>query len=247
MNLPKMNGPITYSALFVLSLFYLPALANAPGAPLSHFTSGIRISFVEEVEAQVRKKPKRVPVSERRCKRNPKACEDQCKKRENYCDEMAARRAACVAVGKCRKVWRPPSGCRAYFKNRLGGLPAPDSPPQCPNRSCKRDFGIPSPGDNGECGPPNNPNPPLPPIPPQPPVEPPPPDACGVPGGDGESCKGCDGVPNSGKEPDSCGVCGGDGTSCLPHGGCELGFGTLALDLCAICKMNPLDPRCDGL
>jgi hypothetical protein len=39
-------------------------------------------------------------------------------------------------------------------------------------------------------------------------------DACGVCGGDGYSCAGCDGVPNSGKVDDVCGVCGGDGSSC---------------------------------
>jgi len=37
-------------------------------------------------------------------------------------------------------------------------------------------------------------------------------DVCGVCGGDGSSCRGCDGVPNSGKELDSCGKCGGDGS-----------------------------------
>eukprot|EP01062_Namystynia_karyoxenos_P003747 TRINITY_DN11331_c0_g5_i2.p1 TRINITY_DN11331_c0_g5~~TRINITY_DN11331_c0_g5_i2.p1 ORF type:complete len:3357 (+),score=904.29 TRINITY_DN11331_c0_g5_i2:7868-17938(+) len=42
----------------------------------------------------------------------------------------------------------------------------------------------------------------------------PPYDVCGVCGGDNSSCKGCDGVPLSGKLNDSCGVCGGDGSSC---------------------------------
>jgi len=37
-------------------------------------------------------------------------------------------------------------------------------------------------------------------------------DACGVCGGDGKSCMGCDGVPNSGKELDACSVCGGTGS-----------------------------------
>merc|ERR1719384_2516380 len=37
---------------------------------------------------------------------------------------------------------------------------------------------------------------------------------CGVPGGDGSSCAGCDGVPNSGAVVDVCGVCGGNGNSC---------------------------------
>ncbi len=33
------------------------------------------------------------------------------------------------------------------------------------------------------------------------------PDACGVCGGNGSSCAGCDGVPNSGAELDACGAC----------------------------------------
>lgn len=46
-------------------------------------------------------------------------------------------------------------------------------------------------------------------------------DACGVCGGDGKSCAGCDGVANSGKTFDPCSVCGGDGSfdqcgKCLP-------------------------------
>ena len=32
-------------------------------------------------------------------------------------------------------------------------------------------------------------------------------DACGACGGDGSSCAGCDGVPNSGAAVDRCGVC----------------------------------------
>ena len=41
-------------------------------------------------------------------------------------------------------------------------------------------------------------------------------DDCGVCYGDNKSCKGCDGVPNSGKEFDVCGICGGNGTQCVP-------------------------------
>lgn len=41
-------------------------------------------------------------------------------------------------------------------------------------------------------------------------------DECGIPNGDNEACKGCDGVPNSGIVFDKCGVCGGDGRSCEP-------------------------------
>ncbi|KAJ8029481.1 hypothetical protein HOLleu_28882 [Holothuria leucospilota] len=40
-------------------------------------------------------------------------------------------------------------------------------------------------------------------------------DACGVCGGTNETCKGCDGIPNSGVEYDACGVCGGTGSSCI--------------------------------
>ncbi len=40
-------------------------------------------------------------------------------------------------------------------------------------------------------------------------------DACGVCGGDSSSCAGCDGVPNSGLVVDRCYVCGGDNSSCV--------------------------------
>ena len=49
-------------------------------------------------------------------------------------------------------------------------------------------------------------------------------DACGVCNGDGSTCAGCDGVPNSGKVVDACGVCGGDGSSCCAPG-CEVRTG----------------------
>jgi hypothetical protein len=39
-------------------------------------------------------------------------------------------------------------------------------------------------------------------------------DECGVCEGDGSTCLGCDGVPNSNAELDICGVCGGDGSTC---------------------------------
>ena len=35
-------------------------------------------------------------------------------------------------------------------------------------------------------------------------------DACGICGGDGSTCAGCDNVPNSGLVNDACGVCDGD-------------------------------------
>lgn len=40
-------------------------------------------------------------------------------------------------------------------------------------------------------------------------------DVCGVCRGDGQSCLGCDGVPNSGAIVDSCGDCGGEGLACF--------------------------------
>jgi len=46
-------------------------------------------------------------------------------------------------------------------------------------------------------------------------------DACGLCGGDGTSCAGCDGVPNSGLVFDRCGVCGGDGTTCPSASKCD--------------------------
>lgn len=39
-------------------------------------------------------------------------------------------------------------------------------------------------------------------------------DICGICGGDNSLCKGCDGVPLSGKVYDVCGKCGGDGSTC---------------------------------
>lgn len=39
-------------------------------------------------------------------------------------------------------------------------------------------------------------------------------DQCGVCGGDGSSCIGCDGLVNSGAVYDVCGVCNGDASSC---------------------------------
>jgi hypothetical protein len=42
-------------------------------------------------------------------------------------------------------------------------------------------------------------------------------DECGVCEGDGTTCEGCDGVPNSGKLNDTCGVCNGNGRGCWLH------------------------------
>lgn len=40
-------------------------------------------------------------------------------------------------------------------------------------------------------------------------------DACGVCGGDGQSCADCTGTPNGTTEIDRCGICGGDGQTCV--------------------------------
>ena len=40
-------------------------------------------------------------------------------------------------------------------------------------------------------------------------------DACGVCGGSNETCRGCDGVPNSGQVVDNCGICGGNDCGCF--------------------------------
>jgi hypothetical protein len=56
-------------------------------------------------------------------------------------------------------------------------------------------------------------------------------DPCGVCGGDGSSCAGCDGVPNSGKVPDLCGDCDGDNL-CVDCAGVP--YGAKRLDRCSI-------------
>ncbi len=58
-------------------------------------------------------------------------------------------------------------------------------------------------------------------------------DICGVCGGNGASCRGCDNVPFSGKKFDQCGVCGGDNTVCA---GCDgVPHSNKKLDSCGIC------------
>jgi len=52
------------------------------------------------------------------------------------------------------------------------------------------------------------------------------PDECGIPGGNGQSCRGCDGRlypdhPEQAPQLDHCGVCGGDGTTCCGLGMCS--------------------------
>lgn len=72
-------------------------------------------------------------------------------------------------------------------------------------------------------------------------------DACLVCNGNGSTCAGCDGIPNSGTVPDLCGVCGGS-NACLDCFGLPFGNGTLAddgfgneiccslaVDLCGVC------------
>jgi hypothetical protein len=78
-------------------------------------------------------------------------------------------------------------------------------------------------------------------------------DVCGVCGGDGVSCKGCDGVPNSGLKYDGCtstenlkGICGGDNSSCA---GCDgLPKSGTVLDQCSVCGGdNSTCMGCDGI
>jgi hypothetical protein len=69
---------------------------------------------------------------------------------------------------------------------------------------------------------------------------------CGVCGGNNTACKGCDGVPNSGKTLDACGVCGGDGKSCA---GCDgVPKSGKVLDACGVCGGdNATCAGCDGV
>jgi len=67
-------------------------------------------------------------------------------------------------------------------------------------------------------------------------------DGCGVCGGDGSSCAGCDGVANSNKVMDLCGVCGGNGIAsgtCNCAGDvldeCGVCGGVRVLDACGVC------------
>ncbi|MBK8256439.1 MAG: hypothetical protein IPK82_27695 [Polyangiaceae bacterium] len=71
-------------------------------------------------------------------------------------------------------------------------------------------------------------------------------DECGVCGGDGSSCVGCDGVPNSGLVVDGCGVCGGDGSSCP---GCDGVMGSQVFaDVCGVCGGDGSTCEgCDGV
>jgi len=67
-------------------------------------------------------------------------------------------------------------------------------------------------------------------------------DACGVSGGDGSSCAGCDNIPNSGLSDDACGICDGDGSTCA---GCDnIPNSGLSLDICGVCGGD--GSSCDG-
>ena len=52
----------------------------------------------------------------------------------------------------------------------------------------------------------------------------------------GESCGGCDGVPNSGAKFDACGVCRGDGFSCRGCDGVSRPYEPTRIDSCGICR-----------
>ena len=70
-------------------------------------------------------------------------------------------------------------------------------------------------------------------------------DVCGVCGGNGRSCVGCDGVPNSGRAFDRCGVCGG-ADACV---GCDgVPFSGARHDACGDCRGNGGScTGCDGI
>ena len=73
-------------------------------------------------------------------------------------------------------------------------------------------------------------------------------DACGVCGGDGSSCRGCDGVPNSAKVIDRCGVCGGDGMSCAEKGCDGVPGSGKRFDVCGVCGGDGSSCKgCDGV
>jgi hypothetical protein len=72
------------------------------------------------------------------------------------------------------------------------------------------------------------------------------PDVCGVCAGNGSTCADCDGVPNGPNPPDVCGVCGGNGTSCLDCNGCP--NGPDRIDACNVCGGdNSTCAGCDGV
>lgn len=72
-------------------------------------------------------------------------------------------------------------------------------------------------------------------------------DVCGVVGGDGTSCLGCDGqaYPNGGAPQfDACNVCGGDGTSCCGLGLCS--NNGMCVDAKCICKRGWAGALCES-
>ena len=74
------------------------------------------------------------------------------------------------------------------------------------------------------------------------------PDICGVCGGDGSTCVGCDGIPDSGLELNECGVCDGPPNP-GPCPDCEgvIG-GTATYDVCGVCDGDGRScVDCDGV
>ena len=70
-------------------------------------------------------------------------------------------------------------------------------------------------------------------------------DACGVCGGNGSSCAGCDGVPNSHATIDTCGVCGGDCQwECDACGVCGGDGSSCSVDLSVNGSRNSLGQYC---
>ncbi|KNC55391.1 adenylate/guanylate cyclase [Thecamonas trahens ATCC 50062] len=75
-------------------------------------------------------------------------------------------------------------------------------------------------------------------------------DACGVCFGNNATCRGCDGVLNSGKRDDACGICDGDGSSCMGCDGIPVSLGGSIYDECGVCGGNNTAPcivGCDGV
>jgi len=62
-------------------------------------------------------------------------------------------------------------------------------------------------------------------------------DVCGVCGGNGSTCAGCDGIPNSGKVYDICGICGGTNSLCKGCNG-KASRDPTQFDNCRICGGN---------
>jgi len=71
-------------------------------------------------------------------------------------------------------------------------------------------------------------------------------DLCGICGGNGDSCIGCDGIVASGIRWDACGECGGRNESCKDCEGVIKGNSTY--DACGVCNgTNITCLGCDGI